>query len=109
MSLQEAIIDRRRRRTLAFSGYTISASDLSVVVNGISAEHILCGDGQWLGGGSTSVGQGVTISYYSGSPEVMADDEYDPAFVAKILDVAAKPPEAKFNNVVDMLEWLNRD
>jgi hypothetical protein len=35
--------------------------------------------------------------------------EYDPEFVARILNAAAQPPEARFNNVVDMLAWLNRD
>jgi hypothetical protein len=35
--------------------------------------------------------------------------EYDPDFVASILQADAAPPEASFNNVVDMLDWLNRD
>ena len=36
-------------------------------------------------------------------------EEYDPDFVASILRADAEPPEARFNNVVDMLNWLNRD
>ena len=41
---------------------------------------------------------------------VYADvEQYDPDFVAGILRADAEPPEAQFNNVVDMLNWLNRD
>ena len=36
-------------------------------------------------------------------------DECDPDFVASILQADAGSPEASFNNVVDMLDWLNRD
>jgi hypothetical protein len=35
--------------------------------------------------------------------------QYDPEFVAEILAADAADPEASFNNVVDMLDWLNRD
>ncbi|MGV7219697.1 hypothetical protein [Bradyrhizobium sp. UFLA05-112] len=34
---------------------------------------------------------------------------YDSDFVADILAADAAEPEASFDNVVDMLEWLNRD
>jgi len=37
------------------------------------------------------------------------EEEYDPAFVAEILAADAAPNEATFDNVVDMLEWLERD
>jgi len=36
-------------------------------------------------------------------------NEYDPDFVASILQADAASPEASFDNVVDMLDWLNRD
>lgn len=37
-------------------------------------------------------------------------EEYNPAFVAEILAADAAPPEEPgFNNVVDLLDWLNRD
>jgi hypothetical protein len=39
----------------------------------------------------------------------VAGSGYDPDFVASILHADAAPPEATFTNVVDMLEWLNRD
>jgi hypothetical protein len=41
--------------------------------------------------------------YYAGA------SNYDPDFVASILQADAAAPEASFNNVVDMLDWLNRD
>lgn len=34
---------------------------------------------------------------------------YDSDFVADILAADTAEPEASFDNVVDMLEWLNRD
>jgi hypothetical protein len=35
--------------------------------------------------------------------------EYDPVFVARVKAADAAPPAAKFNNIVDMLDWLDRD
>jgi hypothetical protein len=35
-------------------------------------------------------------------------NDYDPDFVASILKADASEPEASFDNVVDMLNWLNR-
>jgi hypothetical protein len=37
------------------------------------------------------------------------EQQYDPEFVRKIREADAKPPVAKFTNVVDMMEWLDRD
>jgi len=36
-------------------------------------------------------------------------DGYNAELVASILQADAAPSEASFNNVVDMLDWLNRD
>jgi hypothetical protein len=36
-------------------------------------------------------------------------DVYDPAFVTDILAADAAPAEEGFDNVVDLLDWLNRD
>jgi hypothetical protein len=36
------------------------------------------------------------------------EQQYDPEFVRKIREADAKPV-AKFTNVVDMMEWLDRD
>jgi hypothetical protein len=35
--------------------------------------------------------------------------DYDPRFVTEMLAADAAEPEATFNNVVDMLGWLNRE
>jgi hypothetical protein len=34
---------------------------------------------------------------------------YDSAFVRKVLDADAAPPESGFNNVEDLLKYLNAD
>jgi hypothetical protein len=51
------------------------------------------------------IASGATFGgvYYAGA------EEYDPDFVASVLKADSEPPEAHFNNVVDMLNWLNRD
>jgi hypothetical protein len=49
------------------------------------------------------IGIAVGGTYYASSRD------YDPDFVASILQADAAVPEASFNNVVDMLEWLNRE
>jgi hypothetical protein len=36
-------------------------------------------------------------------------EEYDPDFVARVLRADAAPNEATFDNVVDLLDWLERD
>jgi hypothetical protein len=38
-----------------------------------------------------------------------SNSDYDTDFVESILSADAAEPEARFSNVVDMLEWLNRD
>lgn len=55
---------------------------------------------------NATVGASLGGLYYA----VYADpEEYNPDLVADILRADAEPPEAQFNNVVDMLNWLNRD
>lgn len=38
-----------------------------------------------------------------------AGSDYNPDFVATIFQADAAAPEASFNNVVDMLDWLDRE
>jgi hypothetical protein len=52
---------------------------------------------------NATIGVSLGAVYYTGV------GEYDPDFVASILQADAAPAEASFNNVVDMLDWLNRD
>src|SRR5260370_19911282 len=52
---------------------------------------------------NATIGVSLGGVYYAGT------SDYNPDFVASILQADAAPPEASFNNVVDMLDWLNRD
>lgn len=54
-------------------------------------------------------GERMTVVPAGVLPTAATEEQYDPHFVTHVLHVAARQPEAKFNNVVDMLEWLNRD
>jgi hypothetical protein len=36
-------------------------------------------------------------------------EEYKPELVKRVLEADAKPPVARFSNVIDMLEWLDRE
>ena len=44
---------------------------------------------------------------YPEVPSFEVREEYDPEMVARLLYLDAQPPEAKFNNVIDMMNWLN--
>jgi hypothetical protein len=55
----------------------------------------------WSSNASANVSVGGM--YYTGA------GDYDPAFVAEILAADAAPAEEGFDNVVDLLDWLNRD
>ena len=102
-----------RRRLDLSAGYTASHSDFVRIVRGSNAESVSI-NSRWLGGGSTYAGtEGLTVVYVSWGqsavPAQASESDYAPAFVARIEHAAAQEPEAKFNNVVDMLNWLNRD
>ena len=58
---------------------------------------------------ASTASTGITVSYvyFAGQNEPISD--YDPFFVARVRAADAAPPAAKFNNVVDMLDWLDRD
>src|ERR1700730_14520020 len=62
---------------------------------------------------TVSVGYGLfsnaTQTFSLGGVYYAGASDYDPNFVASILQADAAAPEASFNNVVDMLDWLNRD
>jgi hypothetical protein len=100
-----------RLRSLDFSGeYSSSHSDFPRIVRGSNAQ-IASVNSRWLGGGSTYAGMENQVVYvsWSQSPLPAGEGDYDAAFVARIQHAAAQEPETKFNNVVDMLNWLNRD
>jgi hypothetical protein len=59
------------------------------------------------GGGFTVSNATMNVSF--GCTSYAGAHQYDPEFVAEILAADAAEPQASFNNVVDMLDWLNRD
>jgi hypothetical protein len=79
----------------AFSGNTITASLYMMSFFAEYANHAVMANA----GGGVSWGG----TFYAGT------DQYDPDFVASILAADKAEPEARFNNVVDMLDWLNRE
>lgn len=50
---------------------------------------------------SAAFGMGVDLKYERGI------DRYNPEFVEEILRIAKLPPEATFDNLADMLKWLD--
>jgi hypothetical protein len=80
---------------------TVSGFGKSVTVTSVadSTSMVVVGV-DWSNATSGATFGGV---YYAGA------EEYDPDFVASVLKADSEPPEAHFNNVVDMLNWLNRD
>ncbi len=44
----------------------------------------------------------------SDSDEPYSEEPYSEEFVASILEADAADPEASFDNIIDLLEWLNR-
>jgi hypothetical protein len=101
--------DHAFRPRFAFGGGAVaSTSEFFRAVSGTSSQNVVQ---QWHGGGSTSVSYGVLTYTYSGpAPAIVKEEEYNPELVAEILAADALPPEEpSFDNVVDLLEWLNRD
>lgn len=70
------------------------------IVTGLSTKRVVTGF-DWS--------SNATIGISLGGEYYVSAADYDPGFVASILQADAAPPEASFNNVVDMLDWLNRD
>lgn len=56
---------------------------------------------EWVSNATVGVSLGGV--YYVGA------SEYDPAFVERVLRADAAPSEASFDNVVDLMDWLERD
>src|ERR1700685_2018780 len=108
MSLQDVEYIKSRRRWQA--NLTVSGLGGSRLLNGSNAEYVSAGSHQWLGGGSASAGEGRVVTFsYSGNPPLVEEAaDYNADLVAEILRADAAQPETSFNNVVDMLDWLNR-
>src|ERR1700693_3992555 len=112
MSIQEVEYLRSRRRWRAYSNwanFTVSGASGSRILAGTNSEYVSGAPPEWSGGGSTSAGIQVVIITYSNAGPASVAAEYNPDMVAEILRADAAQPEGSFNNVVDMLDWLNRD
>jgi hypothetical protein len=85
---------------------TVSGPTGAVIVTGVSDSMTMRVVGYDWSSNATA-GLTLSVTFFSGHSE--SANEYDPAMVEHLRRLDAAAPEAKFNNVVDMLEWLNRD
>lgn len=60
-------------------------------------------------GGSICISNGYAHTYSLTFVTSNTQDQYDPEMVIAILRADAEKPEATFSNVIDMMEWLERD
>jgi hypothetical protein len=101
MELQQ-VIDRESETDVYSVTKTVSGSDGYCILRGVTAGPQMRVKGyRWTSNASNELSFGVMT--YTGLAQ-----HYDPALVASILQADTAPPEASFNNVVDMLDWLNR-
>jgi hypothetical protein len=63
----------------------------------------------WDSLASLCVSNGTSVAYSLTVPTSDVWEEYDPEMVAALLKADAEQPEATFADVIDMMEWLNRD
>jgi hypothetical protein len=59
--------------------------------------------------GVTGPAQPVPVVQNAEPTQALEHQQYAPSFVTQVLGADAGPVEAKFDNVVDLLEWLERD
>jgi hypothetical protein len=81
---------------------TVSGSDGSVIVYGTAGAGMQVRGLEWTSTNNASIGVSVGGVYLTAS-------DYDPAFVERVLKADTAPVEATFDNVVDLLDWLERD
>jgi hypothetical protein len=81
---------------------TVSGFDGARLVTALSDNKntLVAGFNLWS---NAMVGVSLGGTYFAGT------GDYDTAFVESVLQADAAAPEANFNNVVDMLDWLNRE
>jgi hypothetical protein len=81
---------------------TISGDEGSLISYGSNADFISV-----VGATTTSTAGGAY--WIVETAVILSTQEYDHGLVTIILDADSKPPEAKFTNVIDMMNWLDRD
>jgi hypothetical protein len=107
MSLQEGHYDerneRRGRRTVYIRQITktVSGSAGTLIGSTSNSERTVVSD---LANATTTQGYQLVCDSTATKTE-----EYAPEMVELLLRLDTEKPEAKFNNVVDMLDWLNRE
>jgi hypothetical protein len=87
--------------TEAFSGPSGVTGAAMVTGVTVSTSMNMVGFDYWSSNATTGLSLGGV--YYAGA------SGYDPDFVANVLRADSGPVEASFDNVVDMLDWLERD
>ena len=104
MALQE-LVRERYPQAAAFRAVpitkTVSGSDGARIIKGSTGSFDPSRTYAFVSNATVDVS--LVVVYYAGI------NDYDPEFVTSILQADAAAPEASFNNVVDMLDWLNRE
>jgi hypothetical protein len=103
----EAFVDDESaecRRKAHQTAYTASSNAGAFIANGSNVAITALGPDM----GSTAFHEHYVVCY-GASAQVATTERYEPAMVAQLLKLDAQAPEAKFNNVVDMMEWLDSD
>jgi hypothetical protein len=82
---------------------TVSGSDGSVILYDIAGAGMQVRGLEWISTNNASIGISIGGVYFAES------SDYDAAFVERVLKADTAPVEATFDNVVDLLDWLERD
>jgi hypothetical protein len=105
MAMQQALTERRQPILRPYQVIeTIGGFDGARIVtatNGNSRAVVM--DAMMVHHSNTVTGVSLGCTYFAGA------GDYDPVFVESVRLADAAAPEASFNNVVDMLDWLNRE
>lgn len=107
MSIQEAAYDEQRGQYPAMH----HVYPVSQTISGTAGARIAYGSNVNV----TTVGWVALVSTANqeyqlvGVAPTPVTEEYVPEMVSLLLRLDKAPPEAKFNNVVDMMDWLDRD
>ena len=104
MALQELVRDRQPQAAAWLAvpiTKTISGSEGARIITGATGGFGPSRNYAFVSNATVDVS--MVVVYYAGV------NDYDPEFVTSILQADAAAPEASFDTVVDMLDWLNRD
>ena len=104
MALQELVRERQPQaaalRAIPITK-TVSGSEGARIIKGATGSFGPSRTYTFVSNATADVS--MVVVYFAGV------NDYDPEFVTSILQADAAAPEASFDNVVDMLDWLNRE